>query len=121
LETRVDGWFAPYAMMIAVVEETRVDSVFGQTDSVAPPAALTARVALAAKRAFGDQADESTLERCAQEAVADVWRESIRVKTFVPVLALRRVREMLEGGQADDPLKDSSASSSVGAASERSR
>ena len=36
------------------------------------------------------------LELCAREAVADLWQDSIKVKTFVPVLALRQIREAVE-------------------------
>jgi hypothetical protein len=40
------------------------------------------------------------LEQRAIEATAEVWSDSIKVTNFVPVLALRRVREMLvEAGE----------------------
>lgn len=74
-----------------------MDSVFGQKDAAGTAAAMTARVLTDAKRAFGDQVEDPLLERYAQEAVASLWQDSIRVTTFVPVLALREIREMLDG------------------------
>lgn len=57
--------------------------------------AMTARVYADAERAFGGQATAVVLERCARDAVADLWVEGIRITSFVPVLALRHVRDML--------------------------
>lgn len=56
---------------------------------------MTARVFADAERAFGGQATTVVLERCARDAVADLWVEGIRITSFVPVLALRHVRDML--------------------------
>lgn len=70
----------------------------GQLDVLTTPASMTARVLNDARRAWGDEIEAPLLERCAREAVADLWRDSIRVRTFVPVLALRQIREMLEQG-----------------------
>ena len=63
--------------------------------------AMTARVYADAERAFGGQATAVVLERCARDAVADLWVEGIRITSFVPVLALRHVRDML--GNAKPP------------------
>lgn len=68
----------------------------GQRDASNTAATMTARVLTEAKRAFGDRADEPRLERFAREAVDDLWRESIVVTSFVPVLALRRIRDLLD-------------------------
>ncbi len=73
-----------------------MDRFFDAGDKFGTSAAMTERVIREAKQAFGDRADEPRLEQCAREAVAGLWRDSIAVKTFVPVLALRQVREMLE-------------------------
>ncbi len=61
-------------------------------------AAMTALVYAEAERAFGAQASAVVLERCARDAVADLWVEGIRITNFVPVLALRQVRDMLDRG-----------------------
>jgi len=63
---------------------------------------MTACVLADAKRAFGGQADEAVLERFATDAVAELCDGSIKVTTFVPVLAMRRVRDLLETGPAGD-------------------
>jgi hypothetical protein len=75
-----------------------MDSLLGQSESVRTPAAMTARVLADARRAFGGRADEAVLERFAQDAVDGLCRGSIKVTTFVPVLAMRRVRDLLEMG-----------------------
>jgi hypothetical protein len=64
---------------------------------------MTARVLADAKRAFGGKADEAILERFAKDAVDELCRGSIKVTTFVPVLAMRRVRDLLETGPAALP------------------
>ena len=74
-----------------------MDGLVAQSEALSTPVAMTARVLSDAKRAFSDVADAPDLERFAHEAVADLWGDSIRVRTFVPVLALRQVRDMLEG------------------------
>ena len=61
------------------------------------PAALTARVLADARRAFGDRMATPVRERYGREAVADLWGDSTRVRMLVPVLTLRRVRNMRAG------------------------
>lgn len=73
-----------------------MESFLGQREAATTAATMTARVLTEAKRTFGDRADGPRLERCAREAVADLWRESIVVTSFVPVLAIRRIRDMLD-------------------------
>jgi len=81
-----------------------VDGLVAQNESLSNPAAMTARVLTDARRAFPNVADGPDLERYAHAAVADLWGDSIRVRSFVPVLALRQVRDMLEGrGQRRGP------------------
>jgi hypothetical protein len=62
----------------------------------APDRALMAdRVVADAKRLYGSLVNDVVLEQHAREATAEIWTDSIRVTHFVPVLALRRVRETL--------------------------
>jgi hypothetical protein len=67
---------------------------------VATPATMMERVLVDARRAFGDVTDADVLERCVRDAVTGLWPDTIKVKTFVPVLALRQVRDMLETGSS---------------------
>jgi hypothetical protein len=83
-----------------------MDGLLGQSESVRNPAAMTARVLADAKRAFGAKMDEAVLERVARDAVDELCRDSIKVTTFVPVLAMRRVRDLLETGPAALPATD---------------
>ena len=53
------------------------------------------RLIVDAKRDIGVGADDRFLEQCAHEAVREVWHDAVRVTTFVPVLAMRRMREMV--------------------------
>jgi hypothetical protein len=77
-----------------------MEILLGQSESVRTPAAMTARVSADAKRAFSGLADDAILERFARDAVNELCHGSIKVTTFVPVLAMRRVRDLLEGGPA---------------------
>lgn len=84
-----------------------MDGLVGQNEALSNPVAMTAQVLTDAKRAFSDVADAPELEQYAREAVAALWGESIRVRSFVPVLALRQVRDMLEGrAPLDGPVVD---------------
>ncbi len=67
-----------------------------EPNAVVTPASMATRVLKDARRAFGDDVESAELERYAEAAVADLWRDSIKVTTFIPVLALRQIREMLE-------------------------
>ena len=78
-----------------------MEGFLGQKDAMSSLPAATARVLGDARRSFGERFDDSVLERCANEAVASLWQETIRVKAFVPVLALRQIREMLETDDRD--------------------
>ena len=75
-----------------------MDSLLGQSESVRTPAAMSARVYADAKRAFSGLADDAILEQLARDAVNELCDGSVKVTTFVPVLAMRRVRDVLEGG-----------------------
>jgi hypothetical protein len=72
----------------------------GQTDRDAgdsAESALTARVVSEAQRSFSHLADGTEITRVAESTVRQLFRDSIRVTSFVPVLALREIRDMLEG------------------------
>jgi hypothetical protein len=72
-----------------------VSDMLGGNESSSDQAAMTARVVADAKRLYRDLADDTTLEQRAHQAVAEIWTGPIKVTAFVPVLALRRIREML--------------------------
>ncbi len=59
------------------------------------PDMVRARVLKDAQRSL-DGVTPSELERYVQVAVSNLWTEQTRVTSFIPVLALREVREMLE-------------------------
>jgi hypothetical protein len=40
--------------------------------------------------------DAGVLERVVSQAVSDLWTDTILVTSFVPVLAMRRIREIVE-------------------------
>jgi hypothetical protein len=67
-----------------------------ETNEQAPDRALMSdRVVADAKRLYGSLVNDVVLEQHAREATAEIWTDPIRVTHFVPVLALRRVREKL--------------------------
>lgn len=69
-----------------------------ETDlNAADAAAMIDRVIVDARRVYRGMAEPSVLERHARQAVADLWDTSLTVTAFVPVLALRRVGEVLVG------------------------
>ena len=72
-----------------------------ETNEQLPDRALMSdRVVADAKRLYGNLVNEVVLEQRAREATAEIWTDSIKVTHFVPVLALRRVRETLaEAGE----------------------
>jgi membrane protein DedA with SNARE-associated domain len=57
---------------------------------------ITNRVIGDAQRMFGDRADAATLEQYARDAIAELWSDTIKIRDFTTVLALRKVREALE-------------------------
>jgi hypothetical protein len=67
-------------------------------------ATMVERVATYAKRYYRGEADEDELARWAEEAVAHVWGDGVAVTRFVPMLALREVREhVLAAPPPQDP------------------
>ena len=63
------------------------------SEAASDRAATTARVVADAKRLYRDLANDLALEQCASQAVAEIWTGPMKVTAFVPVLALRLVRE----------------------------
>ena len=63
--------------------------------AVQPPVptqeAVIDRVTRDANRIYGDTIEEATLAAWAEVAVADLWGESVKVTTFLPVLAMRQI------------------------------
>jgi hypothetical protein len=66
---------------------------FAQTPSTPEPIIAQVRRQLADDDQVGSRAPTGVLDRVADQAVRELW--SRRVKTFVPVLALRTAREIL--------------------------
>lgn len=74
-----------------------MESVLGNGN--APTAATVAEKVMAdAQRSFASDVDATLLERQVHEIVAQLWTESTKVTTFIPVLALRDLRERLNDG-----------------------
>jgi hypothetical protein len=70
-----------------------VDSSRHQADQPPVPTleAVIARVTRDARRVYGDTIEEATLAAWAEVAVADLWGESVKVTTFLPILAMRQI------------------------------
>jgi hypothetical protein len=67
----------------------------GQQNGHDDAALVTERILDEVRRTY-DGFDGVYLERVVREAVADLWTDSIQVTTFVPVLAMRQIRDVLE-------------------------
>jgi hypothetical protein len=72
-----------------------VEGYLGQQPGQDDPVLVTERVLDEARRAFSNL-DAAVLELVVSEAVAELWGDSIQVTTFVPVLAMRQIRDVLE-------------------------
>jgi hypothetical protein len=48
-----------------------------------------------AQRSFGARLDAAMLEKEVHDVLSGLWSESTRVTTFIPVLALRELRDRL--------------------------
>jgi hypothetical protein len=64
-------------------------------ESVTTFSSVTDRVLADAIRSFGAGLDAATLEKEVHDVVSQLWSESTRVTTFIPVLALRELRDRL--------------------------
>jgi hypothetical protein len=58
-------------------------------------ASVADRVLTDARRSFGAEMDVVTLEKEVQDVLSGLWSDSTRVTTFIPVLALRELRDRL--------------------------
>jgi hypothetical protein len=65
------------------------------SDQLRDQASTADRVVADAKRLYEGLANDVMIEEHARRAVAEIWTGSIKVTNFVPVLALRSVREQL--------------------------
>ena len=72
-----------------------MEALVGAAESLQSVDAVTRRLVVDAKRSFDGVADDEFLEQCARDAVDDVWSDPIKVTTFVSVLAMRRMREIV--------------------------
>lgn len=80
--------------------EAEMETLLEGQESLRTVDALTRRLVDDAKRNLRGVADEALLEACAREAVEELWHDSIKVTSFVPVLAMRRLREMVSAREA---------------------
>jgi hypothetical protein len=68
--------------------------IIGQ-EAVQTADSVARRLVSDARRTYDAQIDDAFLEECARDAVNDVWHDSVKVTTFVPLLAMRRMREIV--------------------------
>lgn len=73
-----------------------MEQLSGQRDALRSITAVKVRVASDAKRAYQQINDDAFFERCADSAVDELWPSSVKVTTFIPVLAMRRIRDMVD-------------------------
>jgi hypothetical protein len=64
-------------------------------EQLADPNSITERVMADARRAFSDLPDDA-LKRVVEGVVTELWSRPIKVTSFIPVLAMRSVRESIE-------------------------
>lgn len=65
--------------------------------AISTPEAAWKKVVVDASSAFGAKAPSAAwLEAVARQAVDELWSDDLRIRTYVPVLAMRRVRELVE-------------------------
>lgn len=70
-------------------------AVSDDKEQVATLATVSARVLADAQRSFAAEVDAAVLEQQVHEVVSRLWTESTTVTTFIPLLALRDLRERL--------------------------
>ena len=73
-----------------------MNAVSDDTEQVATLATMSARVLADAQRSFGE-VDATVLEQHVHEVVSLLWTESTKVTSFIPLLALRDLRERFIG------------------------
>lgn len=67
-----------------------------RSDAQRGPVAMKARIVKDAKRSLTNPGDAIVIERYVSMVVDELYGDSIKVTTFVPVLAMRRVRDLVE-------------------------
>jgi hypothetical protein len=83
-----------------------METLLGGQEALRSPDAVTQRLLIDAKRSFAGIADEAFLERAAREAVDAVWQDPIKVTSFVPVLAMRRMKEIVSNHRIAGAVAD---------------
>lgn len=81
-----------------------MDTFLTQQRDLSDPESMTERVMTEARRAFTDLPDDR-LQGVVRGAVTDLWTDSVKVTSFIPVLAMRSVKERLEN---DHPVVEPS-------------
>jgi hypothetical protein len=70
---------------------------YDQQQAIGTPDAARARVSADAFARYGASAESREwLEAIVRQAVDEIWSDDLRIRTYVPVLAMRRVRELIE-------------------------
>lgn len=82
---KADGW----------VGEEAVERGIAQQESLRTPGAMRARILADAVSAFGDKTEPEFLEACVDTVVEQLWTDTPRVTNFIPLLALRRIRDIV--------------------------
>lgn len=77
-----------------------MDTLLGSADALKTADGVRARVLSEARRTYSQHVDDSFLVDLSTRAVDELWSESIKVKSFVPVLALRRIRDVIESQES---------------------
>ena len=72
----------------------------GQQNGQDDASLVTERILEEVRRTY-DGLDGIYLESVVRQAVADLWTDSIQVTTFVPVLAMRQIRDVLEAREVE--------------------
>jgi hypothetical protein len=80
----------------------QMERLLGSLDALKTEQSIRERVLSEARRTYKQFVDDSFLQDWAARAVDELWTESIKVKTFVPVLALRRIRDAIESQESTE-------------------
>lgn len=75
-----------------------METFLAQQRELADPETMTERVLIEARRSFSNLSDDR-LQGVVRGAVSDLWTDSVKVTSFIPVLAMRSVKEQLENDQ----------------------
>jgi hypothetical protein len=72
-----------------------MDAVIDAETATTARATMSERVYADARRMFAADVDEVVLETQVAQVLENLWTESTRVTTFIPVLALRDLRDRI--------------------------